>query len=91
MSLIRTRATRMASRCCPEMTPRPDAALEENEVVVGAGTLVPPGKTLKSGYQYLGSPARQARSRCDKDTSYFHYTARKYAELSAEYLVKNQS
>ena len=43
-----------------------DGAVVEDEVVVGAGTLVPPGKILKSGYLYLGSPARQARELTDR-------------------------
>jgi carbonic anhydrase/acetyltransferase-like protein (isoleucine patch superfamily) len=63
-----------------------DGAKIEDEVVVGAGTLVPPGKTLESGYLYLGSPVRQVRPLTDKELNYFHYTSKRYVDLAAEYL-----
>ena len=63
-----------------------DGAVIEDEVVVGAGTLVPPGKVLASGYLYLGSPARQVRSLTDRELNYFHYTSKRYVDLASEYL-----
>jgi carbonic anhydrase/acetyltransferase-like protein (isoleucine patch superfamily) len=68
-----------------------DGAMVQDEVVIGAGTLVPPGKILASGYLYLGNPARQARQLTEKELSYFHYTSKKYVELAAEYLRQAQS
>lgn len=65
-----------------------DGAKVEDEVVVGAGTLVPPGKTLESGYLYLGSPVRQVRPLTDKELNYFHYTSKRYVDLAAEYIKK---
>ncbi len=38
-----------------------DNAVIEEEVIIGAGTLVPQGKVLKAGHLYLGSPAKPAR------------------------------
>ena len=38
-----------------------DGATIENDVFIGAGSLVPPNKTLKSGYLYVGNPVKQAR------------------------------
>ena len=38
-----------------------DGVIVEEEVMIGAGSLVPPGKRLESGYLYLGSPVRQIR------------------------------
>ncbi|EVU11275.1 putative ferripyochelin binding protein, partial [Vibrio parahaemolyticus V-223/04] len=38
-----------------------DAVVIESEVMIGAGSLVPPGKRLESGYLYVGSPVKQAR------------------------------
>ena len=64
-----------------------DGAVVHNEVIVGAGTLVPPGKVLESGYLYLGNPARRVRALTDKELKYFHYTARRYSDLAAEYLA----
>ena len=34
----------------------------EDDVIVGAGSLVPPGKRLASGFLYVGSPVKQVRS-----------------------------
>src|SRR5690606_39964908 len=52
-----------------------DGAVVEDEVVIGAGTLVPPGKRLESGYLYLGSPCRQARPLKDSEREPFIYSA----------------
>ena len=43
-----------------------DGVVVEDEVIIGAGSLVPPGKTLESGYLYVGSPVKQARPLTDK-------------------------
>lgn len=66
-----------------------DGAMVNDEVIVGAGTLVPPGKVLESGYLYIGNPARQARPLSDKELQYFHYTSKRYVDLAAAYLDEN--
>lgn len=38
-----------------------DKAHIEHHVLVGAGSVVSPGKRLESGYLYVGSPAKQVR------------------------------
>ena len=43
-----------------------DDAIVENEVMIGAGSLVPPGKRLQSGFLYLGNPAKQVREINDR-------------------------
>ena len=58
-----------------------------DEVIIGAGTLVPPGKVLESGYLYMGSPARQARKLTDNEIKYFHYTSKRYVDLASAYLA----
>jgi len=63
-----------------------DGAVVNDEVIIGAGTLVPPGKILESGYLYIGNPVRQARPLTDKESSFFHYTSKRYVDLAAEYL-----
>lgn len=63
-----------------------DGAVVEDEVVIGAGTLVPPGKTLKSGYLYMGAPAKPARELSEKERSFFRYTAANYVKLKDDYL-----
>jgi carbonic anhydrase/acetyltransferase-like protein (isoleucine patch superfamily) len=58
-----------------------DGAVVEDEVVIGAGTLVPPGKRLESGFLYVGSPCKQARPLSDKERSFFRYSASNYVKL----------
>lgn len=63
-----------------------DGAIIEDEVVIGAGTLVPPGKRLESGYLYIGSPCKQARRLKDSERMFFPYSAENYAKLKDAYL-----
>ena len=63
-----------------------DGAVVEDEVIIAAGTLVPPGKVLESGFLYKGSPASQARPLTEKEMTFFHYTAKRYVDLAARYL-----
>ncbi|GAA6136179.1 gamma carbonic anhydrase family protein [Oceaniserpentilla sp. 4NH20-0058] len=63
-----------------------DGAVVEDKVVIGAGSLVPPGKLLKSGYLYVGRPAKAIRELNDKELSYFKYTAANYVKLKNDYL-----
>jgi len=63
-----------------------DGAVVENDVVIAAGALVPPGKKLQSGYLYVGSPAKQARPLKDTEKAFFTYSAANYAKLKDEYL-----
>jgi carbonic anhydrase/acetyltransferase-like protein (isoleucine patch superfamily) len=64
-----------------------DGAVIEDQVIIAAGTLVPPGKCLESGYMYMGSPAKQARPLTEKERSYFKYTAGNYVKLKDEYMA----
>ncbi|BBB28007.1 gamma carbonic anhydrase family protein [Neptunomonas japonica] len=63
-----------------------DGAVVESDVVVGAGSLVPPGKTLASGFLYVGRPAKQVRALTEKEMSYFTYTAGNYVKLKDQHL-----
>jgi carbonic anhydrase/acetyltransferase-like protein (isoleucine patch superfamily) len=65
-----------------------DGAVVEDQVIIAAGTLVPPGKRLVSGYMYMGSPAKQARPLSEKECTYFRYTAGNYVKLKDQYLVE---
>ena len=51
-------------------------------VMLGAGALVPPGKVLRSGFLYTGTPARQARPLSDREHEYFRYSADYYVRLA---------
>ena len=63
-----------------------DGAVVKDEVIIAAGTLVPPGKVLESGYLYMGTPVRQSRAITDKERSFFSYTSKRYVDLAAVYL-----
>lgn len=58
-----------------------DGAVVEDEVIVGANALVPPGKRLYSGHLYFGSPVRKARELTDEDREQLAYSARHYVQL----------
>ena len=44
-----------------------DGAIVEDDVMIGAGSLVPQNKRLESGYLYLGSPVKQIRPLSDEE------------------------
>jgi carbonic anhydrase/acetyltransferase-like protein (isoleucine patch superfamily) len=58
-----------------------DGVVVEPDVVIAAAALVTPGKRLRSGYLYAGSPARQMRPLSDKEMDYFAYSAANYVKL----------
>jgi carbonic anhydrase/acetyltransferase-like protein (isoleucine patch superfamily) len=58
-----------------------DGALVEDDVVIAAGALVTPGKRLRSGLLYAGSPAREVRALSEKEMAYFCYSAANYVKL----------
>lgn len=64
-----------------------DGAVVEDDVVIGAGTLVPPGKRLESGFLYVGSPCKQARPLKDSERRFFLYSAQNYVKLKNDYLI----
>lgn len=62
-----------------------DQAILEPMVLLGAGSLVPEGKVLQSGYLYLGRPAKQIRALTDAEKAYFGYSADHYVSLAQSY------
>ena len=64
-----------------------DGAVVESEVIIGAGSLVPPGKTLHAGHLYVGAPVKQVRALTDEEVAFFGYTAGKYVQLKNRYLA----
>jgi len=67
-----------------------DGAIIEDEVMVAAGSLVSPGKTLESGWLYRGSPARQARRLDEREIEMLRYSAEHYVRLKNQYLEEHQ-
>jgi carbonic anhydrase/acetyltransferase-like protein (isoleucine patch superfamily) len=62
-----------------------DNAVVQKHVLVGANSLVPPGKVLESGYLYVGSPVKQARPLSDEEKAFFKYSAEHYVKLKNEF------
>lgn len=58
-----------------------DGAVIESKVMLAAGTLVPGGKRLESGYLYMGSPVRQVRALTDEEIESLKYSADHYVEV----------
>ena len=58
-----------------------DGAVVEDQVIIGAGTLVPPGKRLISGYIYMGNPCKQSRPLKEQELAFFGYSAQNYVKL----------
>lgn len=63
-----------------------DGVVVEDEVIIGAGSLVPPGKRLESGYLYVGRPAKPQRELTQKEREFFTYTANNYVKLKDKHL-----
>lgn len=62
-----------------------DDAVIEDDVMIGAGSLVPPNKVLESGYLYVGSPVKKVRPLTDKEKAFLPYSAQNYVKVSAHY------
>jgi len=58
-----------------------DGAILEDKVMLGANSLVSPGKQLEGGYLYLGSPAKRVRALTEKEMAWLEYSAAHYVEL----------
>ena len=65
-----------------------DGAIVEDDVFIGAGTVVPPNKVLKSGYLYVGNPMKQARPLKDSESAFLKQSALNYVELKDDYLTE---
>ncbi|WP_022943028.1 gamma carbonic anhydrase family protein [Psychromonas hadalis] len=59
----------------------------EDDIILAAGSLVPPNKTLESGFLYVGSPAKQARPLTEKEFSFLKRSAIHYVNLKNDYLA----
>lgn len=67
-----------------------DDVVIEDEVMLAAAALVPPGKTLLSGYLYAGSPAKQVRPLTDKEKEFIAYSAQHYVRLKDRHIKNSQ-
>ncbi|REL33894.1 gamma carbonic anhydrase family protein [Thalassotalea euphylliae] len=66
-----------------------DGAVVQDDVFIGAGTLVPPNKTLESGYLYVGNPMKKARPLKEAEVAFLKQSAINYVELKDDYLKES--
>ena len=58
-----------------------DGAVVKSRAMVGANSLVSPGKQIEGGFLWLGSPAKKVRGLTDKELEYLEFSSRHYVEL----------
>lgn len=66
-----------------------DEAIIETEVMVAAGSLVPPGKRLESGYLYMGSPVEKKRELSDEEIASTKEHSDHYVKYARVYMQKD--
>ena len=64
-----------------------DDAVVESRVMIGAGSLVPPGKPLESGWLYVGRPVEKVRPLTDAEIAYLRFSAEHYVRVKNNYLA----
>ena len=62
-----------------------DDTIIEDEVIIGAGSLVPPRKRLSSGFLYMGSPAKAVRELTEQEKAFLTQSAQNYMTVAAHY------
>lgn len=67
-----------------------DKAVIEPDVIIAAGSLVPPGKTLESGCLYMGSPVKQARKLSVEELASITTYADNYVKYARAYQQKDR-
>ena len=63
-----------------------DGAKLEPYVLLGAGSLVSPGKVLEGGYLWLGSPVRKVRPLSSDERQWIDYSAQHYVDLKNKHM-----
>lgn len=63
-----------------------DDVMIPGRVMIGAGSLVSPGKQLESGMLYMGRPAKAVRALTEEELVYLRYSAEHYMRVKDNYL-----
>ncbi|MCM5681656.1 gamma carbonic anhydrase family protein [Schlegelella sp. S2-27] len=67
-----------------------DDVVIEDRVMLGAGSLVPPGKRLDGGWLYVGRPAQPVRRLTAAELEHLRYSAEHYVRVKNNYLLPPQ-
>jgi carbonic anhydrase/acetyltransferase-like protein (isoleucine patch superfamily) len=65
-----------------------DNVVTEDLVMIGAGSVVTPGKRLETRSLYVGSPARRVRDLTESEIAFLSYSPAQYVKLKDEYLQR---
>lgn len=63
-----------------------DGAVIKQHGFVGAGAVIPPGKTVGERELWLGNPAKRVRVLSDRDVEALYYSSSHYVKLKDRYL-----
>lgn len=63
-----------------------DGAIVRAQALVGAGSVVSPGKEIEGGYLWLGAPAKKVRELTEKELAYLEFSAQHYVSLKNKYM-----
>lgn len=65
-----------------------DKAVLQKHVLLGAGSLVPEGKLLESGYLYIGRPAKRVRALTEDEITQIMDSAEHYVQTKNQYMAE---
>ncbi len=68
-----------------------DGATLAPRTILGAGSLVSPGKRLEGGHLWVGRPARRHRALTDEELAYLEYVAAHYVRLKDRHMKSGRS
>lgn len=68
-----------------------DDVVMQDRTMLGAGSLVSPGKTLESGYLYIGRPAVRVRPLTPEELAFLTYSAEHYVRVKNNYLAQQSA
>jgi carbonic anhydrase/acetyltransferase-like protein (isoleucine patch superfamily) len=66
-----------------------DNAIIEEDVIIGAGSLVPPGKVMPAGHLCLGSPCKPVRKLTEEEIASIRQYSANYVKYSRAYMQKD--
>ncbi len=65
-----------------------DEAQMEHHSMLGAGSVLPPGKIIKTGELWVGNPAKKVKHLSQSQVDSLEYSAQHYVKLKEQYLNK---